>query len=564
MLLRTYQLEALDAIRNRWRAGVYRQLLTLPTGMGKTVVFAALRDYLGFRKRVLVLVHRDELATQAADKIAHWNPNAVVGVEMGVRRAPARADFVVGSVQTLGREGSARLQALDPDTFDLVVCDEAHHSTSPSYGVVFRHFGFGKYDTGRLFLGVTATPRRGDGVALGTVYDEIVYQYPMLDAIRDGWLCNLRGLRVRTGVGLDDVHTRAGDFNVEELSRTVNTRVRNEHIVQEWVKQAEDRKSIAFAVDVAHAKSLADAFKSYGVAAEAIWADDPHRAEKIRAHKAGNLKMLTNCGILTEGYDDWAIKCIVMARPTKSQLLFVQMAGRGTRIPEGIHNLNDARAAGKTLAKEDCLLLDVTDNTSRHSLVTLSSIFGLPVKLDLNKQTVTDAVARVEAVSLARPNLDLSGLEDLSKLNTYVEEVDLFTVKFPPEIEAGSKLQWHKTPAGNYALLLPNKENVVISGNLLDKWDIKGTVCGQEISEKGVSDLSYALGWADSMVQMLGGKQLLSLLRRETNAKWAKDPITPSQIHTLKWKLKGKKWPDFSVMTKKDASVLLNKLFTQG
>jgi superfamily II DNA or RNA helicase len=565
MLLRPYQLDALQKAKERYAAGVYRQLLVLPTGMGKTPTFAALRDFFGFRKRVLVLVHREELAQQAADKLRKWNPGSNVGIEMGDNRAGSDCDFIVGSVQTLGRAGSNRLAALQPEAFDAVIVDEAHHSTSPSYKeILFGHFQFGRYDTGRLLLGVTATPNRGDGVALGTVYDEIVYRYPLLDAIRNGWLCNLRGLRVRTGVELDGVHVRAGDFEMEELAEAVNTPARNEQIAREWLNNAAERKTLAFSVNVAHAKSLASAFQQYGVAAEAIWAEDPHRASKLRAHREGHLRVLTNCGILTEGYDDPALQAIVLARPTKSQLLFMQMAGRGTRLPEGIDNLNEARQKGVALAKEDCLLLDVTDNTVRHSLVTLASIFGLPAKLDLNKRTITEVVAKVEAATAGSPDVDLSLLEDLSKLESYVQEVDLFTVKFSQEIQEGSKLQWHKSPAGNYVLLLPKKERVVIAGNILDKWDITGTVCGTPINERDVAELSHALVWADSTVQLLGGKQLLSLLRRDTKAKWAADPITKDQIKTLKWKLQGRPWPDFAAMTKRDASVLLTKLFAQG
>jgi superfamily II DNA or RNA helicase len=166
-------------------------------------------------------------------------------------------------------------------------------------------------------------------------------------------------------------------------------------IVQEWLKHAKDRQTIAFTVDIAHADALALAFKKYGVAAESVWGDDPYRAEKLAYHKNGHLRVLCNCAVLTEGYDDPNVACIIMARPTKSNLLFVQMAGRGTRIQPNIQNLIEAKANGVPVVKDDCLLMDVVDNTSRHSLVTLSSIFGLGNTLDLKGAKVTQAIDKI-------------------------------------------------------------------------------------------------------------------------------------------------------------------------
>src|ERR1035437_4810916 len=225
MQLRPYQTEALKASKEEFGLGTNRQLLTLPTGMGKTVVFAKIAEHHGITKRSLVLVHRDELATQAADKIGKWNPTYKIGVEMGGSYAADNARVVVGGVQTLGRAGdNRRLAALKPDDFGLIICDEAHHSTASTYQNVFRHFRL-LGETPRkdiLLFGCTATPKRGDGEGLSSTYDKIIYDYSMLQGIKDGWLVNMRGFRLRTHACLDDVHTVAGDFNQSELAKTIN------------------------------------------------------------------------------------------------------------------------------------------------------------------------------------------------------------------------------------------------------------------------------------------------------------------------------------------------------
>jgi superfamily II DNA or RNA helicase len=563
MKLRPYQIAALKASKEKYDSGITRQLLVLPTGMGKTVCFAALPEHHGISKRSLVLVHREELAQQAADKIQKWNPGYSVGIEMASSRAGRDDRIVVGSVQTLGWGNGRRLAQLAPDEFGPIICDEAHHSTAASYKAIFEHFGFvgDVQPKDRLLLGVTATPNRGDGAGLGAVYDEIVFNYPMLDAIRDGWLVNMRGARIRTDVSLDEVGVSYGDFKENQLARTVNTPGRNALIVSEWLKRARERQTLCFTVDIAHAIALAEAYRNAGIAAAAVWGNDPDRAYKLRAHRDGTLQVLTNCGVLTEGYDDWRISCVVMARPTKSQLLFVQMAGRGTRLPDGVDNLKEAEQAGYPLAKRDCVLLDITDNTSRHSLVTLSSVFGLPPKLDMKGKTITEAV---DAIGPVAARVDLTGLEDIDKLQSYVEEVDLFSVKYPDEVLQSSQLQWHTTPAGNYFLSLPNKEAVVISRDLLDKWRVEGTVNESKFAETFPA-LTHAFDFADRMIKMLG-RNLLSMLRRDSKAKWKKEAITDGQIKMLKWRLGMRKmpYPDFSAMNKGEANALIIKLMAGG
>ena len=171
LLLRPYQERFFSVVRERQAAGVNRQLGVLATGLGKACLFAALRTQMDFRRKIMVLVHREELADQAADKLKRWNPELHVGIEMANRYADVDGIFpatlVVGSVPTLGRKGSMRIRRFLPEDFDCVVSDEAHHSTSPQWKNVLAHFGLLDPGGSILSLGLTATPNRSDGLGCG-------------------------------------------------------------------------------------------------------------------------------------------------------------------------------------------------------------------------------------------------------------------------------------------------------------------------------------------------------------------------------------------------------------
>lgn len=554
MSLRPYQQEALKASYDAWNEGIFRQLIQLPTGCGKTVVFASLPKHHGIDSRVLILVHREELAQQAAEKFHKWNEDYTVGIEMGSRRSSPLDRCVVASVQTIGRKGSTRIEDLLPETFGLVICDEVHHATSETYLNVFRRFGL--YDDGGsdrqvgdgggdrkrlpLLVGVTATPGRSDGTPLAKILDRIVYQMSTRKAVEDGWLAEPRGKKITTNTRLDSVKTLAGDFNLGDLERTVNTVDRNLIIVKGYIDHAWPRQTVAFCVDVQHAKDLARAFQANSIPAEAIWAGDPERSRKLAQHREGVLKVICNCGILTEGYDDWRIECIILARPTKSQLLFTQMAGRGTRIPEGINNLKEAMAAGIQVAKKDCLLLDVVDSTSKHSLITLSSLFGMAANMDLNGKSAVAAVRKIEQMQEEHPNVDFSTLTNIDNISTLVQEVNLWEVRFPEELENNTELAWHSAGPGRYVVLLPNKEKVTVDQDLLGKFTVWGTISGETFKEGGFEDLTRAVQFADMKLSTFG-KQYINLLRRK--AAWHDDPMTEPQERLLKKFYRGRPLP---------------------
>lgn len=165
-------------------------LVSLPTGTGKTVVFAALPAFFKMQKRMLVLAHREDLLAQAAAKFAAVAPELTVGIEQGSR--PANARIVLASVPTVGREASSRLLRLPPDDFYLIVVDEAHHAVAAIYRRVVEHFGLFAEGIKRLLVGFTAMPRRGDKQALSEVFEEIAYARSLPEMVREGYLCPVR------------------------------------------------------------------------------------------------------------------------------------------------------------------------------------------------------------------------------------------------------------------------------------------------------------------------------------------------------------------------------------
>lgn len=354
--LRPYQREALDAVHAAYARGVRRQLVSLPTGAGKTYVAAHLVAERG--QRAVFMVHRDELARQTVRQMRMVNPALSIGVckadqdELG-------ADIIVASAQTLaqGRRLARLCEAVGEQA--LFISDECHHDLAPTRQRAI--------DTVApdLLVGLTATPMRGDKLGLDAVYQEIVYHLPMRTLVEEQHLKRPVGLRIETDADLDRVHTVAGEFNERELADTVNTDARNRLIVESWRKHASDRlRTIAFCVSVDHAERLRDAFRDAGVAAEMVEGGTPvaERQRIFTAFHEGDVQVLTNCMILTEGFDEPAIDCCLMARPTKSTGLYIQQVGRALRKHPGT---------------PDALIIDFVDVTTRHALVTLPSLAGI-------------------------------------------------------------------------------------------------------------------------------------------------------------------------------------------
>ncbi len=426
--LRPYQAEAVAAIVQARSAGVRRMVAVLPTGAGKTVIFAHLAALA--RQPVLVLAHRDELVQQAKDKISRalHSSGEQVAIEQGALRAQAGAKVVVASIRSLHPERLA--QVLQLRRFGLIIYDECHHAAADDNRRVLEQLGaFSPGWTGTL-LGVTATTARGDGKGLDGIFERIVYQRGLQQMIAEGYLVPLRGLRVETRADLTQLPTDAeGEFRLEPLAEAIDIEERNALVARSIQELARDRRTLAFCVTVAHAQHLAKSLNLLGISAGYVHGEMPYdqRAKVLAAFRSNRLQVLTNVAVLTEGFDDPEVSCVAMARPTRSETLYTQCVGRGTRLAEG---------------KKDCLVLDFVD-LSGLSLCSLPSLFGMPRAIDLMGERADEAAEAWRKIQFDHPGFEWeAGGITLAEVQQRAESFNPLTLQVDSEVKAISPLAW--------------------------------------------------------------------------------------------------------------------------
>ena len=391
MELRPYQEEAKQAVFRQWEAGTLHTLLVLPTGCGKTIVFAkVIEECVRQGDRVLILAHRGELLEQAADKLHKAT---------GLRCATEKADqtclgswyrVVVGSVQSFMRQ--SRLKRFSEDYFDTVIIDEAHHCLSDGYQRVLEHFPNARV------LGVTATPDRGDMRNLGEYFESLAYEYTLPKAIREGYLSPIKALTIPLKLDLSGVGVQAGDFKAGEISTALDPYLHQ--IAEEMGRYCRDRKTVVFLPLIKTSQKFRDILNEAGFQAAEVNGESGDRAEVLADFETGRYNVLCNSMLLTEGWDCPSVDCIVVLRPTKVRSLYCQMVGRGTRLAPG---------------KDHLLLLDFLWHTERHELCHPASLIcendevakkmtenleeaaGCPVDLEeAEKTAAADVVAQRE------------------------------------------------------------------------------------------------------------------------------------------------------------------------
>jgi superfamily II DNA or RNA helicase len=398
VILRDYQRAALDGARAQIRAGKKRVLIVLPTGTGKTVVFAeAIRLACAKGGKALVLAHRTELLEQARKKLRAVDPGLRVEIEQAGARASSGADVVVASVQSLK---GPRLARWAPDAFALLIVDEAHHATAASYRAILEHFA------DATVVGVTATPDRADETKLGEVFDALAYELSMQRAIADGYLVPLKLRTVRVdALDMRHVKTARGDFVERDLVAALEGDEVLLEIAGPLPELAGARRTIVFIAGVKNAHRLATLLNERtgrpGCAAALDGTTDPAlRAHTLWRFERGEFQFLVNVGLFTEGFDSPSIACVAVARPTLSRALFSQMIGRGTRPLAGVIDAAEDRVAAiASSSKPDLLVVDFTTSTAKHRLVTPLDVLG-----------VDDPIAREIAAELLEqnPELDVS------------------------------------------------------------------------------------------------------------------------------------------------------------
>ena len=344
MELRPYQKESKTAVFEQWGDGIRRTLLVLPTGCGKTIVFAKItEECVRNGDRVLILAHRGELLEQAADKIAK-----ATGLGCATEKAEQSClgswfRITVGSVQSLMRE--SRLKRFPEDYFNTIIIDEAHHCISDSYQRVLNHFPDAKV------LGVTATPDRGDMKNLGQVFESLAYEYTLPKAIKEGYLSPIKAVTIPLQVDLTGVGIQSGDFKAGDLSTALDPYL--ERIAEEMEKYCREKKTVVFLPLVKTSQKFRDILNAHGFRAAEVNGESQDRAEILEDYASGKYNVLCNSMLLTEGWDCPDVDCIVVLRPTKVRSLYCQMVGRGTRLAPG---------------KDHLLLLDFLWHTERHEL----------------------------------------------------------------------------------------------------------------------------------------------------------------------------------------------------
>lgn len=395
MELRPYQQEAKEAVFDEWEK-VSKTLVVLPTGCGKTIVFAKIAEECVRRgKRVLILAHRGELLEQASDKIAR-----ATGLRCAVEKAEESClgswyRITVGSVQSMQRE--KRLARFSESYFETIIIDEAHHCISDGYQKVLQHFPDAKV------LGVTATPDRGDMQNLGQYFETLAYEYTLPKAIKEGYLSPIKALTIPLKLDLSGISVQAGDFKSGEIATALDPYLYQ--IADEMEKYCKERKTVVFLPLVKTSQKFRDILSEKGFQAAEVNGESKDRTEILEAFDKGKYNVLCNSMLLTEGWDCPSVDCVVVLRPTKVRSLYSQMVGRGTRLYPG---------------KDHLLLLDFLWHTERHELChpanlicdneevakkmteNLEKVAGCPIDIEEAEKTASEDVVAQREEALAK------------------------------------------------------------------------------------------------------------------------------------------------------------------
>jgi len=419
---------------------------TVTHNTGKTVSFLEqanrVRSHGG---RTLILAHRDELIQQPRRKLEALG--IVPDIEKGKQRASLNAKIVIASVQSLR---GARLQRFARDHFALVIVDECHHSTSQSYRAILDHFADAKV------LGVTATPDRADGQALGDIFETVAFRYEIRQAIREQWLVPIVARRVVVdSVDLSGVATRAGDLAQDQLAEVMETERAIRGVVDPLLELAGTRQTVVFGVDVAHARLLSQRLNDERPGC-ARWVsgetDETQRTQMLEEFERGEFQFLCNCQLLLEGWDCQRASCVAMVRPTKSRALFVQAVGRVLRI------LGLSLAESIANGKRDALLLDFTGSAGRHRLVGPIDClagseqgldaFGDDLRAELDRLLGTQQCDLEEALARAGESAEArrAALALEAVVTFHAEQIDPFIGWATPNAQPQINIGWTDKP----------------------------------------------------------------------------------------------------------------------
>lgn len=571
LALRDYQEQGIADLEARWEAGATRVPLVLATGLGKTVMFAhviARFTSTTTAKRALVLVHTDELVQQAAKKIKDVAPHLSVGiVKAELNQVSARV--IVASVQTL-RNAKRRAQLRN---VGLIIVDECHHATATTYRTILEHFGALSVPNSIVpaglnpdirVAGFTATLARSDKAKLSDVWQDCTFVRGISFGIRRGYLLDVRGVRVVIpDLDLSKVKKSGGDYQDGALEEELDRSLAPSRVADAYVQNASDRKAIGFAPTVASAEHFAAEFTARDIPTAVVHGKlgQLERRLILKRLAAGDVRVVWNCAVLTEGFDDPTISCIIMARPTQSAPLYQQCIGRGLRP-----NLALAPAE-----RGDCLVLDVVGASRQHNLRSL---------IDLSERTIREEIADDGDLSLIEMEEKEKALQEEEQETTEEwYEGETATVDFDP-LGRTTIGAWLQSDGGTYFLPCGREAYVlIVSGEEPGTHDVAWLTvsprmfrhseclgmgiyftdsrvcgCGQGHSgapggvteHTGVS-LEMAVSWGEEVMEEMGGTMLGSVKKR-----WRREP--PSDAQLRKARMEG-----IVIPTDDDRAVIVSK-----
>lgn len=505
--LRPYQIEALRVSEEARESGANAALWQMATGAGKTLTFAELARR--WNVPTLIIAHREELLLQSRATLrAIWSDVDVGILGAGLEEMGHRV--TIASIQSAVKP--KRLEQLAAGGIRLVIIDEAHHASARTYRRLIEALHAGEEGGDCFLLGVTATPDRGDGASIEAIFGEPIVALTLPAMIRARWLCDLRGVEIRTTTRIDGVRTRAGDFREDELAAVVNQPERNKLIVEAWKRHAAGRPTLVFCVDVAHAYALAEAFRAAGVTAIALDGSTPRqdRHSALHDYATGRISVVCNCQLFTEGMDAPQTACVILARPTQSRILYAQAIGRGTRLAPG---------------KSDCLVLDVADVTGRHRLAVQSlprlvgrKGYGAPRFDELSDPD--DASATSEAGWSVRHALE----ETLAPVARGVVERD---------VDLLDEFRWAPFGDGNYRLLL-EAQRCMLTLLLRDDGYV-ASVTWRDGTTQDLTPRPVALDWAQSTAERAALQVVRDLPHLvDRRAAWRQYPASEKQYWMLR------------------------------
>lgn len=490
--LRHYQEAAIQAVIDSPHR---RNILALPTGCGKTILGLSLASKLG--ARTLWIAHRDELISQPAEDIGYVSPEAKWGIVKAERNEAFAENVVFASVQTI--QNPARLEVVKRSgAFGLVVADECHHATAPSWKRVLE--GMGCFTTGGpRVVGLTATPEREDQAGLDAVFQAIAYQYHLHTAIQEGYLVPPTFARHKIEVDLDKVGTRAGDFKKEALDLALLRAGIVRSIVDAYQAHAVGRRAIAFVISIEQAEKTAEEFTARGIAATMISGETPTeiRRQRLRDFAADKYRVMVNCMVLTEGFNDPGVDAILNARPTKSKSLYIQCTGRGLRLHPN---------------KVDCLVVDLVGLSRRHTLIQAPAIFGLEPEEREKRGPQAQRAEETEAEYWRRRlKSQLKGVAGMTRtrLNWLQARAGVFAL-----------------PCGEFGTIVLRQDAELYTAEVVGR---KGAPDREPLSAEPIP-LELAQGIAEDYTRRVGAMKTIT----NKGGRWRSAPATPKQLAALK------------------------------